>query len=180
MEKFPKIGLIILCLCFVCLTVQAQNMSATKENIKKMNEEVEKAVLSNDGMSLMKYYADDAISMPSYQPMMKGKKAIEEGNMEMHKSGMKMTKFKLNTTDVGGNGNLVYEVGTYDLTLEMPSMPEPIDDHGKYLTIYEKQPDGSLMIKVETWNSDRNPWMGQDHEGMDDMDKMEKDDQDTN
>jgi ketosteroid isomerase-like protein len=32
-----------------------------------------------------------------------------------------------------------------------------MDDHGKYLTIWEKQKDGSLKIKIETWNSDVDP-----------------------
>jgi hypothetical protein len=26
------------------------------------------------------------------------------------------------------------------------------------MTIWEKQNDGSLKIKVETWNTDTNPW----------------------
>jgi ketosteroid isomerase-like protein len=39
----------------------------------------------------------------------------------------------------------------------MPGMDKPMDDHGKYLTIWEKQKDGSLKVKVETWNSDVQP-----------------------
>jgi len=41
----------------------------------------------------------------------------------------------------------------------MPDQPAPMEDHGKYLTIWEKQKDGSLKVKVETWNSDVNPAM---------------------
>jgi ketosteroid isomerase-like protein len=32
-----------------------------------------------------------------------------------------------------------------------------MEDHGKYLTVWEKQKDGSLKVKVETWNSDVDP-----------------------
>ena len=39
----------------------------------------------------------------------------------------------------------------------MPNMDKPMDDHGKYVTIWEKQKDWSLKIKVETWNSDVDP-----------------------
>jgi hypothetical protein len=39
----------------------------------------------------------------------------------------------------------------------MPGMEKPMDDRGKYLTIWEKQKDGSLKVKIETWNSDINP-----------------------
>jgi ketosteroid isomerase-like protein len=31
---------------------------------------------------------------------------------------------------------------------------EPYQDAGKYLTICEKQADGSWLIKASTWNSD--------------------------
>jgi hypothetical protein len=31
-------------------------------------------------------------------------------------------------------------------------------DNGKYLTLFEIQQDGSLLIKVDTWNTDLNPW----------------------
>jgi len=39
----------------------------------------------------------------------------------------------------------------------MPNMDKPMDDYGKYLTVWEKQKDGSLKIKIETWNSDVDP-----------------------
>jgi hypothetical protein len=41
-----------------------------------------------------------------------------------------------------------------------------ISDKGKYLTIYERDANGSLKIKVETWNTDLNPMQmgGGEHE----------------
>jgi len=41
--------------------------------------------------------------------------------------------------------------------MSMPGMDKPMDDQGKYLTIWEKQKDGSMKVKVETWNSDADP-----------------------
>jgi hypothetical protein len=41
----------------------------------------------------------------------------------------------------------------------MAGMPGEIEDAGKYLTIYERDADGALKIKVETWNTDVNPMM---------------------
>ena len=45
-------------------------------------------------------------------------------------------------------------------------MLHPITDEGKYLTIYERDAEGKLKIKVETWNSDHDPMemMGDGHE----------------
>ncbi|MDZ7740833.1 MAG: hypothetical protein U5Q03_03560 [Bacteroidota bacterium] len=65
--------------------------------------------------------------------------------------------FNTETLEVFAGGNLIVEIGKYDLTLEMPMMLQPIKDHGKYLTVWEMQKDGSLKIKIETWNTDVNP-----------------------
>ena len=45
------------------------------------------------------------------------------------------------------NGNLIHEIGTYKINASMPGMDKPMDDHGKYLTVWEKQKDGSLKNK---------------------------------
>ncbi len=41
----------------------------------------------------------------------------------------------------------------------------PWNDHGKYMTIWEMQDDGSLKVKVETWNTDVNPVDGNAEDG---------------
>jgi ketosteroid isomerase-like protein len=45
--------------------------------------------------------------------------------------------------------------------MNIPGMPNDFEDQGKYLTIWEKQSDGSLKIKVEMWNTDVNNMGGQ-------------------
>ncbi|NJK85593.1 MAG: hypothetical protein HC906_06150 [Bacteroidales bacterium] len=40
--------------------------------------------------SNMKYYADDAVSMPNNEKMITGKEAIKKSNEEMLKSGVKV------------------------------------------------------------------------------------------
>jgi ketosteroid isomerase-like protein len=98
--------------------------------------------------------------MPANEPMADGLPAIKKSNEEMMKSGMKITAFEPTILKVLVNGNQVTEIGTYKFSMTMPGNDKPMDDHGKYLTVWEKQKDGSLKIKIETWNSDVNP-MGQ-------------------
>jgi len=161
--------LLLICLIFISAQTFAQDdMSMYKNRIAEMNDMYVKATMNNDINSIVGYYADDAISLQSYSPMLKGKDAIKKHAMEESQSGSKITAFNLNTTDVFGSGDLVYDIGTYTITYEMPQMKEPISDHGKYLTVYKKEPDGSLKVKAETWNSDVNPWMSMNE----DMNKM--------
>jgi ketosteroid isomerase-like protein len=100
--------------------------------------------------------------------MMKGIDACKKSSQEMMESGMKMTAFKSTVTDVMQDGNTVVDIGTYEITMMLPQMgDQPWSDHGKYMTIWEMQEDGSLKVKVETWNTDVNPWMEMEkkHEG---------------
>jgi ketosteroid isomerase-like protein len=105
--------------------------------------------------------------MPSYEPMLKGIEACKQSYKKMNESGMKMTAFKSTVTDIMQSGNFIVDIGSYEITMTMPQMGDmPWTDNGKYMTIWEMQDDGSLKIKVETWNTDVNPWQ--------EMQKMEK------
>lgn len=165
-----KFVLLFFCMTFASAFLFAQDMSGLKGEIEKIDKACEAAMLTNNPDSyisfLTNYYTDDAISLPSYQPMVKGIEAIKKAVQAEDNMGMKMTAFDLTTTDIFESGDLVYEIGTYTLTLQMEGAPDPINDYGKYLTIYEKQDDGSLKIKLDTWNTDMNPWQNMEMPGM--------------
>jgi uncharacterized protein (TIGR02246 family) len=139
-------------------SVTAQDNSDLKSQIQSMNDKMASAVKSQDMNTVMDFYADDAVSMPSYQPMLKGKEAIKTQNEKDMKEGSHLSDMKLNTQDVYGSGNLVYEVGTYNVTYTSPeNSGQTMKDNGKYLTVWEKQNDRQWKIKAEIWNTDRSP-----------------------
>jgi len=146
---------------FAANVAYSQSSAEYKTKIESMNKEMAKNMLSGNSAKNLSLYTDDAISMPANEPMADGLPAIKKSNEEMMKSGMKVTAFEPTTLKVMVNGNQVTEIGTYKFSMTMPGTDKPMDDHGKYLTVWEKQKDGSLKIKIETWNSDVNPMMGQ-------------------
>jgi ketosteroid isomerase-like protein len=160
-----KLFVILFTLIFTASLINAQDTADLKKKIQAMNDESAKKMISGDE-SMWANYAKDIISMPSYEPMLKGIDACKESYKKMTKSGMKMTAFKSVVTDIIDAGDYVVDIGTYKISMTVPGMDMPWDDHGKYMTIWEKQDDGSLKIKVETWNTDVNPWQ--------EMQKMEK------
>ena len=148
-----------LAVCFISLSFAQDDTEQLKTKIREMNEKYSKAMLERNYEAMLSFYADDAISLPSYSPMMKGKEAIKNG-MDMDKNAnYKITEFKMVNTDIITSGDLVCDIGTYNMAMEMQGMDSPVTDEGKYMTVYQKQPDGSLKIKAETWNTDKNPWM---------------------
>ena len=152
-----KLFLIFISLCFISSTIFAQENEKLKLEVEKMNKTLVTAMLANDTETMMSMYTDDIISMPSYQPTVTGIAKVRELSEMQAKSGWKTTSFVLDNTDMIFSGNLIIEIGTYDMTMSGPNMPEWVDN-GKYMTIWEQQIDGSLKIKVETWNTNTNPW----------------------
>ena len=128
-----------------------------EEKINKINREIEKNIIAGNVEAQLKHYTDDAYSLPNFSPMMHGKDEFLSAHEQGEAMGIKITKFKLETVDIIDGENFAIEIGKYSLTLTMPGMPTPIEDAGKYLTVFEKQDDGSLKIKVDTWNADKNP-----------------------
>ena len=55
--------------------------------------------------------------------------------------------------EIQGQGDMAYDRGTYSMAVT-PAGAAPIEDHGKYLTIWRKQADGSWKVARAIFNSD--------------------------
>jgi Ketosteroid isomerase homolog len=161
----------MLVVLFTANIARSQSNTDYKTKIESINKEMVKNMIEGNNEKLLSLYTDDAISMPSYQPIHDGIAAIRKANDEMAKTGVKYNSFAPVTLKVIANGNLITEIGTYKISMSMPSMDKPMDDHGKYLTIWEKQKDGSLKVKVEIWNSDVDPMSMMNQPGQKGADK---------
>jgi len=142
---------------FATSMVFAQTSAEYKTKIEAMNKEMVKNMLAGNSEKMLAMYTEDAISLPSYEPMHEGLPAIKKASEEMAKSGVKFTSFEPTIHKVLVNGNMITEIGKYKISVTMPGSDQPMNDHGKYITVWEKQKDGSLKVKIETWNSDVNP-----------------------
>ena len=151
--------ILVFFLISISFPVLSQDMDEMKKNIDDWNNQLSEAMMKGDNEKILSFYADDIISMPSYQPMLEGKEALKNAMMMDANSGNKFTKFKMTSKKLLSEGNLLVDIGTYELSMDIQGMEEPYNDRGKYVTIYEKQDDGSWKIKVDTWNSNINPWM---------------------
>jgi ketosteroid isomerase-like protein len=106
----------------------------------------------------MSQYADDPWSLPNNGPMLHGKAALKEYYGKMMQMGITFSSVKFTNVDVSAAGKFVNDVGTYEMTMEIPGMGS-MTDKGKYITVYERGADGALKIKYETWNTDTMPPM---------------------
>jgi ketosteroid isomerase-like protein len=154
-----KTALLSIVFIVSAIFANAQSDAELKKKIEKLNLEIGAAMVSGDHEKSLSFYSKDVISLPNYQPMLKGIEAVKQSNEEMKKAGWSVTAFKINTHSVMSCNNLITEIGTFEISFTMKGMDQPMTDVGKYLTIWEKQQDGSLKIKIETWNTDKYPAM---------------------
>lgn len=131
-----------------------------KNWIKETSAKIAHAMQSGENQEwMMSLYADDIYSLPSYEPMIVGKEALMASYAKMKESGVTFNSVNFDQKEIVVNGNWAYEIGTYEMSMNIPGMEEGMSDNGKYLTIW-KNTDNGWKIAVETWNSDINPWMG--------------------
>jgi ketosteroid isomerase-like protein len=173
-----KLFIILFAILFSASLINAQDNADLQKQVQKLNNEMAKLMLSGDEDAMWGYYSEEVISMPSYQPMMRGIDACKESSAQMMESGMEITAFETVNTDLLVSGDFVVDIGTYNITMSVPGMgDQPWNDNGKYMTIWEMQDDGSLLVVAETWNTDNNPWMDmQEMEGQGEQMDMQKDD----
>ncbi len=107
--------------------------------------------VAGDWDALAALYTEDAVVMPPNQELVIGRSAIR--NLF---SVLTVSDFQLEPIEIDGCGDLAFARGSYSWTLRVGD-GEPARDHGKWLTIWRKQPDGTWLLSQDIWNSDQAP-----------------------
>ncbi len=157
--RFVAVILLVLVMAAVAAADHHEKQAALMQEVTAIGDDLARAMVEKDVDRMMAMYAPDAISLPNYSPRMQGLDAFRESHAQMEAAGMNVLSFESEPTDVWQAGDQVIEIGKFEIALEMAGMPGTINDAGKYLTIYERDAEGALKIKVETWNTDVNPMM---------------------
>jgi len=139
----------------LALTAGCSSGSSTDaKTVQAQSELWSKAGSVKDSASFVAFYADDATVMLPNEPAIRGMNAIKAVFAPM----MQDPNFALSfTTDkVEVSGILAYTQGTLSLRTTGRD-GKPLNDTGKYLTVWKKQPDGSWKAIADIFNSDLPP-----------------------
>jgi ketosteroid isomerase-like protein len=128
-----------------------------RKRIDEANAVIDEASIKNDYETIASFYTEDVVILPNHEPIITGRDAFIENERASEKAGFKILEIESSITRVFRDSNLVHEIGRYIVRLQVPSVPYPITDTGKYLVIWEIQSDQSLKIKLEMWNNDELP-----------------------
>ena len=123
----------------------------TAMDVQTYNEQWQKAFANHDVEELLSLYSEDARVLAPGAPPMQGKRAFREFANAMLEAGAKSCD--LNSVDTIQAGDIIVDVGTYRMVIDPPGGGR-VEDVGKYVDVLRRQPDGSLKIVVDTFNSD--------------------------
>ena len=101
----------------------------------------------------MSFYADDASMFEPGSPMVTGKDAIRKGIDAFFAMPGFSLSFQSDKVVVARSGDLAYSHGTYAMAIN-DAKGKPVNDKGKYVTVYTKQPDGKWKVVADIYNSD--------------------------
>lgn len=127
-----------------------------EKTIREADTEWSKAMAAKDIERVMSYYAEDGTLFPSNAALAMGKPAIRVAWTSL----MATPGFAMNwapmKVEVAKAGDLGYSFGTYSLNMTDPQ-GKPVNDRGKYVVVWKKQPDGNWKAVVDIGNSDLAP-----------------------
>jgi uncharacterized protein (TIGR02246 family) len=126
---------------------------ADRNAIRTVVANFDKAVLAGDWPAVVSVYAEDGILLPPNAPAVQGRAAMQN----FFSALPKITAFSQSVVEIGGEGNLAYPRGTYEMTMMPPGAKAPLKDTGKVIAIWRKQPNGSWLVTRVMWNSDLAP-----------------------
>ena len=108
---------------------------------------------AKDVDAVLSVFADDASSFPPNASIVTGKEAIRARLSEEYSGPGFAVSWQTTKVEVSRSGDLAYSHGTLELTVNDPE-GNPVTDKGKWVTVWEKQPDGTWKVVADIWNSD--------------------------
>lgn len=139
-----------------CAEVGSQSTDSEVQELRAADAALQQAVAAHDLNRIMSFYADNAVLMPTAEPMLSGKAAITEEWKHILAIPDMQNAGKLMSAEVSSGHDLAYTMGTYQSQM-MGEDGKQVTEPGKWLSVWKKQSDGAWRIIVDTYNTDIKP-----------------------
>ena len=108
------------------------------------------ALIAGDAGAWAAQFTDDGVQMPPNAPANVGRIAIKRWSMAF--MGLFRLEFALVVDEVCVLGEWAFERGTYTISFN-PKSGGPMEDMGKYITIYKRTSSEGWRMARAIWNS---------------------------
>ena len=131
-------------------TKTAPSKPATIEELGQMNRDFAKALVAKDATAAANLYTENASLLPPNEPMVTGRENIKNYWQEAIDAGLVAASVK--TIDASSDGDLGYEVGTFELKFQAED-GSIITDIGKYTEILKRNAQGEWISIYGMWSA---------------------------
>lgn len=161
MKKFLTIIPLVILLCFTFSCQQGEEVAeepvveveADVEAIKKITDDFNAAINAGNIDKLVSLYTDDAVRIPPNKPALVGKEAIRRLFQEQ------LDQFTVQNegviVDLKVSGDLAFVRGSWTSINTPKTGGEPLKFNGNFVSIIQKQPDGSWKTICNSWSNEQ-------------------------
>jgi ketosteroid isomerase-like protein len=154
LARFATIGMATLALgCTRQPPAQPDTRAADEAAVRAADEAWSRSATNGQLDPFLATYAADAAVLAPNNPMTSDEAGRRKLFGGLFASPGFVLGFQPGKVEVARAGDIAYTLGTYQLTLN-DANGKPIVDHGKYVTIWRKQPDGGWKSIVDMFNTD--------------------------
>jgi uncharacterized protein (TIGR02246 family) len=150
-HRYSRVFLVLLCFSRLALSQQDRRPPEEK-TIRDADALRSHAVETKDLERALSFYADDASMLPFNAPMATGKEQIRQIWSRLLSTPGFSLRFAPKRVEVAHSGDLAYEVGTFELTMN-DAQGKPVRTPGKYVVVW-KQTDGIWKATADIFNTD--------------------------
>ncbi len=125
---------------------------ATERALRETDVAWSKTGAAKDLERMMSFFTDDASELPPNAPVATGKAAIRTLWSQLFATPGFAISWQPTKAGVSRGGDLGYTIGTYELAMTDPT-GKPVNDRGKYVTVWKKQKNGTWKVVADIFNS---------------------------
>ncbi len=133
---------------------QSDTRPADERAIRDAVVEWSKAAGAKDVEKTLSFYAENASLLPPHAPIATGKDPIRKFWAGLMATPGYAISWSATKVEASKSGDVAYEVGTYELTLNDPK-GKPATGRGKYVVVWKKQADGAWKGVADMFNPDQ-------------------------
>lgn len=127
-----------------------------ERSLRTSDTSLQEAIASRNLDAIITFYSEDAVLLPTAEPMVSGRRAIREEWHHILSIPDMVNKSSLTRVEIAASGDLGYTMGTYVASMRGED-GTLVSEPGKWVSIWKRQRDGRWRIVVDTYNTDIPP-----------------------
>ena len=131
------------------LTAAAVGEVTDPAKIDSINDSWSRALSQGDSADLGRFYTPDAVVLPPSSEILANRDAIKGYWDGLHKIGV--NDYSVYDVNLKIEGNLAYQTALWEAKRVTPE-GNTIEFDGNLSNVFERQPDGSWKIRLQSWN----------------------------